>query len=134
MVSTTIAGLDKVLAAGIDAGESIPQLTQRVQGYTGFNKNRAQKIARSETIRASGKANIMAWNQSGVVVKQIWYTALDERVCEICEFLHGKVVSINKVFLSAEGLVAIGGDSYEPLQSPPAHPQCRCTLLPEIES
>lgn len=47
-----------------------------------------------------------------------WFTVLDDRVCAICEPLHGTVIAFNESFSSGRfnGL------------NPPAHPNCRCFL------
>lgn len=47
-----------------------------------------------------------------------WFTVLDDRVCVICEPLHGKVLEFDEDFSSGRfsGL------------HPPAHPRCRCFL------
>lgn len=47
-----------------------------------------------------------------------WFTVLDDRVCAICEPLHGKVLEFDEDFSSGpfSGL------------HPPAHPRCRCFI------
>ncbi len=47
-----------------------------------------------------------------------WFTVRDDRVCEICEPLHGKVVGFRDEFRS----LSFNG------AAPPAHPSCRCFL------
>lgn len=47
-----------------------------------------------------------------------WFTVRDDRVCEICEPLHGKVVGFRDDFSS----LSFNG------AAPPAHPSCRCFL------
>jgi SPP1 gp7 family putative phage head morphogenesis protein len=53
-----------------------------------FTRTRSRTIARTEITRASNEAEIQAYKQSGVVQKKEWYTALDERVSEMCQAMH----------------------------------------------
>lgn len=52
-----------------------------------------------------------------------WLTAPDEMVCEICGAMDGKAVSFEGTFELPTG---------EEVEGPPAHPNCRCTLLYEL--
>lgn len=56
--------------------------------------SRAESIARTETIRMSNDASVEAWKESGVVAKQKWWTALDDRVSDLCASLHGKEINL----------------------------------------
>ena len=134
ITETTLDGLRNTLIEGVEAGESIGKLADRIKKFTGFNSNRSEMIARTEVIRAQGKAELIAWTESGLVKEVIWYTALDERVCKICEPLHSKQVKINKAFLTVGEMKELKLDpNYDgTVKAPPAHPQCRCTLIPVI--
>jgi len=123
-----------LLSAGLEEGEGIDELTTRIEEYSGFEEFRAERIARTETIRAQGATEREAWKESGVVASAIWYTALDERVDDDCSVLHGKEVELDESFLSEDDLTDMGLDSYDgAIDSPPLHPNCRCTLLPVIK-
>lgn len=122
------------VAAGLDAGEAIPDLMERIDDLAGFGSVRAEMIARTESIRAATAAEKEAWEESEVVAKVIWYTALDERVCENCGPMHGTEIDIADNFF-AKGDTAPGGLllDYEAVGGPPMHPDCRCTLLPVVD-
>jgi hypothetical protein len=51
-------------------------------------------------------------------VEKTWYTVQDERVCPICEPLHGSAIPFEELFDTDEGAI----------EGPPAHPACRCFL------
>ena len=116
---TTKKKLRKELGEGIAAGEGVPKLSERVSGV--FKKRRkyeAERIARTEVSMASNGAELEAYKQSEIIEKKEWLAEPD--ACEICNSLNGEVVKLREVFS--------GGFDY-----PPAHPQCRCCLLPCIE-
>ncbi|MDP2364845.1 MAG: minor capsid protein, partial [Ignavibacteria bacterium] len=106
--------LGRTLTEGFKLGESTDDIAKRVRGlFSDMTKVRSKRIARTETISASNFGAQEGYKEAGVKQTE-WYTAIDERVCDICEPLHGKVSAIS------EGEV------------PPAHPNCRCTILPVI--
>ena len=81
-------------------------------------KRRAEILARTEIIRAHHLATIQEyrnWGVVGVRVRAEWMTAGDDRVCEKCASMEGKTFTL---------------DEAEPLL--PAHPNCRCIMLPMI--
>lgn len=127
------------VAAGLEAGEAIDDIKERILNSTAFSKARSENIARTETIRAQGKAQIEVWKESGVVEGKLWYTAVDERVCPYCDPMNGKTIGISDSFFK-KGDVQTGNDGgtlnldYEDVGSPPLHPQCRCVLIPQIIS
>jgi len=136
----SVAKLRAELIEGINAGEGIPELIKRVNlTYDHWNKVRSETIARSETIRASNRAAIEAYKQSGVVKKKVWITS--PGACEFCKPLNGKVVALEKHFFSQGDAysVTIGGKKrtmrldYENVESPPLHPRCRCAIGPWIK-
>jgi len=112
---TTRPALRRSLAEGFKAGESMPQLTKRVNTlYNQRYKRHAGTVARTETIRASNYGALQGYNEAGVE-KVEFYVSLDERTCEECEALSGKYFKPDE----ADGLI-------------PVHPNCRCTFLPVI--
>jgi len=131
----TTQDIRALIVAGLEQGEAITELTKRIEEYSGFGKPRAEMIARSETVRSQAEAERAAWEESGVVTSLIWYTALDDRVDETCNSLHGKEIDISDSFLTENQLLDMGINPYlGDLDGPPIHPNCRCTLLPVTSS
>lgn len=88
---------------------------------------RAWNIARTEIMHAQNLGLDDAWVagvDAGMIdpdpefTKRVWITAKDEKRCEICADLHGRLAAIGKSF---EG-------KYGVFERPAAHPQCRCTM------
>jgi len=117
---TTLKKLRKTLAEGIEAGESIPNLADRIGiVYDEAKGSRAVKIARTETINASNSGALEAYKQSGVVEKKEWLATMDDRVRDEHAAMNGEVVDIDKPFSN--------GEMY------PGDVNCRCTVLPVIK-
>lgn len=136
--SETDRQLRKTLQEGIDAGESIEELSARVENtYGAASGYRAERIARSETIKASGFAQDEAWQQSGVVEAKEWFTAKDERVCEFCGDMDGKIVELGDNYFDKGDIMSVAGKElkldYWDIDTPPLHASCRCTLLPVLK-
>ena len=111
----TAEALARELALGFEAGESIPTIARRVESVFQFNNDvRAKRIARTEVITASNWGAEQGYKESGVVEKVEWFAALDERLCPICDDLHGNLYPL--------------GSGYRP----PAHVNCRCVILPVV--
>ena len=131
--------LGTTLAEGVKAGEGIPQLTKRVRGlFDDFEKYRAERISRSEVIRASNFAANEAYEQSGVVDKVEWLTTEDERTCEWCVPMDGKTIALGDNFFD-KGDKFTGQEggkldlSYGSVEFPPLHVNCRCTIVPIVK-
>ncbi|RLI74020.1 hypothetical protein DRO97_06445 [Archaeoglobales archaeon] len=102
------------LREGLLQGESIPKLRDRITKVLNIGKNRAEMIARTESVRVFNYAALTRYNNVGIK-KWRWLAAMDERTCQICMERHGKVFS-------------------NPSDLPPhsTHPRCRCTIIPML--
>lgn len=91
--------------------------------------NRAQTIARTETIRAANEGQQMTWEEMAhrrslpSDFNRKWVTADDERTCPYCAELDGTVVRLRGRFR-----VKVGKDHVS-VKTPPLHPNCRCTMV-----
>lgn len=79
---TTWNSLKAALAEGINAGEDIDQLAERVDLVMGDRiRSSKEAIARTEVIGASNGGTLEAWRQSGVVEMKTWLCVVgDTRV------------------------------------------------------
>jgi len=123
----------RVLSEGIGAGEGVPQLSTRIKDVFGrASENRSLMIARTETSRAVNFATVESYRQSGVVDGKEWLTAFDERTCEACEAMNGKILSLGEdYFKKGDKFKGISLD-YSDIGQPPLHCRCRCTVIPVI--
>jgi len=120
ILDTTFDALKRTLAEGVANGESIPDLAARVtEEYNQCKGYKAIRIARTETISSTNQGALQAYKQSGVVEKKEWLISAD--ACDICiDIAAGGAVGINELFR--------GG-----FDVPPAHPNCRCSIIPVLE-
>lgn len=114
---TSMRTLRQEIAGWIETGEALPDLVKRLEPT--FGRQRAELIASTEVTRAYAEGNRQAWAEAGIVEKREWRTAADERVCPICGPLHKQQAGLNEAFE--------GG-----IDNPPAHPRCRCWIVPVI--
>lgn len=124
------------LDQGFTIAEMVSALTEEFEGFdfAPFTKDRAEMIALTETHRTASESELQSWKESGLVVKKIWYTALDERVCPECDSLHGTEVDIDEPFVDQEGLREMGFKNYDgDIAITQLHPRCRCTAIPVLE-
>jgi hypothetical protein len=127
---------DELVRGIVEEGESIPELTKRVQSiFDKASKSRAQTIARTETSRAVHSASLESARQSGVVAGKQWL--LSSNACEQCQAAAAKTES-DAIPLDAEFDHHAGNPTYASIVSPPLHPHCRCSvtyqLTPEYEA
>uniref|UniRef100_A0A6M3KTU2 Putative capsid morphogenesis protein n=1 Tax=viral metagenome TaxID=1070528 RepID=A0A6M3KTU2_9ZZZZ len=109
---TTLEALRNELALGFEAGESITQLSKRIEGYfTDKAKVRAEMVSRTETIAASNEGALHRYETEGVG-KSEFYPSPD--ACEQCLPLAGEYIT-----KESHGMI-------------PVHPNCRCVWLPVV--
>lgn len=141
------AALRGLVAEAQVEGWSVPQLRKAITEQWGvYDKQRAQVIARTETIRSSNAGTQEAWRLAGIERKQ-WYASIDGRQCPWCEDMHNRFgpgtvgISMTETF-AREGdvlQVTVGETvktmtvTYANVPHPPLHPQCRCTILAIVE-
>jgi HK97 family phage portal protein len=137
----TLASLNDTLAEGIQAGEGIGSLKGRVNDvYDQVDGYRAERIARTETLKASNNASAEAYRQAGFVTGKVWVANPD--ACPECEEFDGKKVGLDEPYVPLGGSYTytdVNGDEqsqtndYDTIEEPPLHPNCRCTIIPTTE-
>jgi SPP1 gp7 family putative phage head morphogenesis protein len=122
---TTREEIRGLLEESFDAGNTtldVDELAKQI-GELIDDPDRAELIARTETMRAANQGQLEAWDQAeeqGLLTgdeKKEWITTPDDRLCPICEPLDG-------IQVDRDGTFDVDG---EQLDGPPAHPRCRCT-------
>ena len=129
-VSTELAaGIKRTITQGVLTGKIIPDVARDIgrvvkdkdafkkAGKTVFKtaQRRATLIARTETLRAHNEGRKVFYREVGIA-KVKWMTAHDDRLCNECASLDGKVFKMDEV------------------PGPPKHPNCRCTVIAVIKT
>ena len=114
---TTFKELAPTLEEGIRAGESIEQITTRVNTvYDKIDRFRAAAIARTEVSTASNFGALEGYRQTGIRFKQWINFAPPDPERENC----GPSPEVRRI----DQLFSNG------LDAPPVHPNCVCTTIP----
>ena len=122
LVRTTRSAVNHLVVTAIAEGQSIQTLAENITTNHAFSPARAQAIARTETAKALTQGSLQSYQSMGTEGKE-WLTAGDDQV----DAGGGFQPCIDA---EAEGPIALGRRFNNGLDGPPAHPNCRCTLLP----
>lgn len=118
---TTWETLRASLADGLDAGEGIPALQERVQHVFNIaSTSRTELIARTEIVGASNGGALQAAKDSGVVEWKEWLATSDDRTRDSHRAVHGQRRKLDKNFTLA------GGNGPAPGQIGVAAEDCNC--------
>ncbi|HZN48545.1 MAG TPA: minor capsid protein, partial [Ramlibacter sp.] len=111
--------------AGMVAGETTPQIVRGLQGMPAtqyrdgtlaVTRRALQTMARTVTTHVAGQARQLSFQQNADVVPRVrWLATLDLRTTRLCASLDGTTWAVD-----------------EPHPVPPAHPNCRSSLIPSI--
>lgn len=116
--------LAKIIADGVADGSSITEIRDNITSkFSDYSKMQAERITRTEVIRAANMAAEDAFIQSGVVEAKEWLTASDPD--EICAPYRGKIVKLSTNFYSPDESGFQDGN-------PPLHINCRCIIAPIV--
>jgi hypothetical protein len=112
----------------VDRGDTIPQLTARVQSVFGDLATwRAEMIGRTEASRAVHAASLQSAKESGVVAGKKWLTSANS--CEKCVAKAQEYNGTHGIPLDASfGHTASQLEEYAECPGPPLHPHCRCSI------
>lgn len=111
LTGTTLDQIRNSLSTSIGLHETTEEATQRLVDLVG-DYSRAGTIARTESVRSYSEGLLTFGNQSGATGKR-WETS--PSACVICAPMDGQEVGIDEQFDSGD-------------DSPPAHPNCRCSM------
>jgi SPP1 gp7 family putative phage head morphogenesis protein len=110
--------ISRILAEGLASGENPRKMADTItKQIYGIQKKRARTLAQTEVIRAHHHATMGLYEEAeveGVALMAEWSTAGDDRVCALCDSLS---MAGPYTLEEAWGMV-------------PAHPLCRCCVLP----
>lgn len=130
---TTIEGIRRTLQEGMEAGESIQQLTKRIQEASEFSSVRSELISRTESAEAFTMGEIKGWEASGQVKSVRWL--LSPNACPHCQELASQVnsVPLGEPFVKkGETFNGVKYD-YRTIYSPPLHCRCTCDLTAQLK-
>lgn len=104
----------ELLTRGAIEGTSIAQLSKDLANLMGQSYRNAERLITTESAHFHGEATKRAYEAAGVAQYK-FIASLDERTCEVCGALDGKIFDME--------------DRQEGSNAPPIHPRCRCTTV-----
>jgi HK97 family phage portal protein len=126
VTQTTWDALKDTLANGIELGESIGKLADRVTDTMELRKGQsAEAIARTENIGAASGGAIEGWTQSGVVEGKQWVATFDDRVRDTHAEAHGQTVGLDEDFEVGDAT----GPGPGQMDSAGESVNCRCAVV-----
>ncbi|MCO8291274.1 minor capsid protein [Tetragenococcus halophilus] len=108
-----IASMKSELTAGIVKGDGIYKVADRLDKRLDVGKSQTQRLARTEYMHALNAGQLETY-QENRYDKLEWVASEDGKGCDICHLRNGKQYKIDDVPVL------------------PAHPNCRCTMIPII--
>lgn len=106
--------LNDSLIECVVTGKKTTELKKILQNDFEVSYHRADSIVRTEMAHIQTEAAKQRYKEAGIVEVEVW-ADYDERRCDICGELHETRHNIN-------GVMPV-----------PAHPNCRCTIIPVVE-
>jgi SPP1 gp7 family putative phage head morphogenesis protein len=136
--------IQRQIGVGIIKGESIEQMTSRLmglgptldaakeitsegvaRGLLSLPRAQANRLVRTEVISAYNQYHIETMKDLSAQINEPvfkrWDSSLDARGCDECRGLDGEIQPEGEKFSNG-------------IEMPPAHPNCRCTVVPWMES
>ena len=125
---TTYQRLQRSLADGVDAGEGVPALIDRVHQAMDLRVNQsAEAIARTEVGGADNGAALIAAQQSGQVTAKRWLASIDTMTRESHIATHNEVVPLDANF-------SLGGPAPGQIGIAAEDINCRCVMTFELKA
>lgn len=106
--------ITNAVQVGLATGASVPDIQRSLKTIGGVVANRAEMIARTESVQAANRALLTGYAANGVDLLIYWATE-DERTCPYCGPRAGCIYRLNDLRQ---------GDRFGVL----LHPRCRCTF------
>lgn len=129
---TSVQDVRDVILKGQTEGQTIAEIKKGLlTKFDEWDKVRAESVARSEVIRSSNQGAKLAYQEAGIT-KVTWSAVGD--ACPYCLGLHGTTIGINENFIdNGQSYLPEGAErpliaNYGAVDTPPAHPQCRCAI------
>lgn len=128
---TTWHALKDALKAGIEEGETIDKLAERVESVMELRENQSSEvIARTETVGAFNGGTLEAWKQTdGLVKRKRWLASLDDRVRDTHAEANGQTVDLDEDFEVGSARGPAPGQMGEAEEDC----NCRCTIVAVVE-
>lgn len=143
VTGTANKSIAKIIEQGIKDKLDYKELVHQLYGL--LDDDRAELLAGNELRNAERLGNLYSAqnlsSKTGVTLKKVWHTSgldagSEQKPCQFCEHMNGKVVGLAESFMNEGDSVDIDGETftndYVSMVTAAAHPRCRCTQTYEV--
>lgn len=102
--------ISPITEIGLQQSAGVRRVLRNVRNQIGITKGRTEMIARTEAFKSLNEAALAVYKANNIQ-HVVWYASGDDRTCPVCAARSGNIYRIGFVSL-------------------PAHPACRCVLIP----
>lgn len=122
-----VGDIRATLAQGYEAGETVRELTQRVETWQDLAEYKAERIARTEVGSAANAGALEGYRQAGSEWKE-WIATRDSRTRDGHAALDGKVIPIGDDF--SDPVTGATGPAPGQMSKASSSVNCRCAIAP----
>ncbi|MCB4802661.1 hypothetical protein QO001_002213 [Methylobacterium brachiatum] len=114
--------LRETIASGLERNIGLDAIADEIEADYAFSEDRAARIAEYEVASANGAASVEGYRgaaEAGVSVRKAWWA--EEGCCAVCQAnADAGAIDLDEDFPSGD-------------EASPAHPSCRCVVVPVVE-
>lgn len=125
--------LNSAITQGVLQGDSIPDISKRLQSVTDMDRRAAIRNARTMTTSAENGGRQDSYTRAesmGIKMKKQWMATLDSHTRDTHKALDGQMVPINEPFEAGGYSIMYPGD---PDADPAMVYNCRCTMVAVVD-
>ncbi|MGU3468079.1 phage portal protein [Methylobacterium sp. C33D] len=122
ITEATRARLRETIASGLERNLGLDAIAEAIEADYAFSAERAARIAEYEVASANGAASLESYRgaaEDGIAVRKAWWA--EEGCCAVCQ------ANADAGAIDLEDAFSSGDDAT------PAHPSCRCVVVPVVE-
>jgi len=122
ITEATRARLRESIASGLERNIGLDAIADEIEADYAFSEDRAGRIAEYEVASANGAASVEGYRgaaEDGVSVRKAWWA--EEGCCAVCQAnADAGAIDLDEDFPSGD-------------EASPAHPSCRCVVVPVVD-
>lgn len=106
--------LQTTILQGMYTKKNNREIMRDIQNRFDISKRAAQRIVRTEYVKASNIAEMETYQNLGIEYYE-FYNVIDNRTCDVCNEMNGQIFKVSEAQIG--------------INMPPLHPNCRATTL-----
>lgn len=119
----------RLLVEGVEEGESVGELQDRILSVSDMTRGRAERVARTEVVGASNAGALEQMEVAELEATKEWLATNDQRTRVTHRDVDGQVVDLNENFIVGGFPMSRPGDPIAPVQE---LVNCRCTMVFDV--